>query len=137
LLYVAQQIRLPGYGLPAAEECENLRRMQWTTLTSESQLAELIERSKETPQVIFKHSNRCSISGVAFQRIDKAQKPAFTDFWLLDVISDRHISLYIAERFGVNHESPQVLVIKNGECVYDDSHLGISMNDIAEQVQMA
>ncbi|TCZ65685.1 bacillithiol system redox-active protein YtxJ [Flaviaesturariibacter aridisoli] len=111
--------------------------MQWTTLTSEEQLIELISRSRETPQVIFKHSTRCSISSVAFQRIDKAQKPPATDFWLLDVLTSRPLSQQVAQRFGVNHESPQVLVIKNGECVYDDSHLGISMQDIASQVLMA
>ncbi|RYY41325.1 MAG: bacillithiol system redox-active protein YtxJ [Chitinophagaceae bacterium] len=111
--------------------------MQWKTLTSDDQLQELIERSKETPQVIFKHSNRCSISSVAFQRVDKAQKPAATDFWLLDVITQRPLSQQVAQRFGVPHESPQVLVVKNGECVFDESHLGISMQDIADQVQMA
>ncbi|GAB4091516.1 thioredoxin family protein [Flaviaesturariibacter terrae] len=111
--------------------------MQWTTLTSEDHLQELIERSKETPQVIFKHSNRCSISSVAFQRIDKAQRPPATEFWLLDVIADRPLSQKIAQRFGVPHESPQVLVIKNGDCVFDESHLGISMQDIASTVLMA
>lgn len=111
--------------------------MQWTTLTSEEQLAELIGRSQETPQVIFKHSTRCSISGVAFQRIDKAQKPEATDFWLLDVLTHRPLSQAVAQRFGVSHESPQVLVIKNGECVFDESHLGISMQEIASQVQAA
>ena len=111
--------------------------MQWTTLTSEEQLNDLIERSKETPQIIFKHSTRCSISSVAYQRIDKAQKPPLTDFWLLDVLTHRPLSQQVAQRFGVHHESPQVLVIKNGECVFDESHLGISMQDIASQVQMA
>ncbi|RYY87095.1 MAG: bacillithiol system redox-active protein YtxJ [Chitinophagaceae bacterium] len=111
--------------------------MQWTMLTSDDQLQQLVERSKETPQVIFKHSNRCSISSVAYQRIDKAQKPAATEFWLLDVISHRSLSQQVAQRFGVMHESPQVLVIKNAECVFDESHLGISMHDIAEQVQVA
>jgi bacillithiol system protein YtxJ len=111
--------------------------MQWKQLTSEEQLSGLIEHSKELPQVIFKHSTRCSISSVAFQRVDKAKQPAATEFFLLDVLTHRALSLKIAERFGVNHESPQVLVIKNGECVYDDSHLGISMQDIAQQVQVA
>jgi bacillithiol system protein YtxJ len=108
--------------------------MQWKQFTSEEQLAGLIERSRELPQVIFKHSTRCSISNVAFQRVDKANQPVATDFYLLDVITHRSLSLKVAERFGVNHESPQVLVIKNGECVYDDSHLGISMQDIVQQV---
>ncbi|RYZ23602.1 MAG: bacillithiol system redox-active protein YtxJ [Chitinophagaceae bacterium] len=111
--------------------------MQWKQLTSEEALSDLIERSKELPQVIFKHSTRCSISNVAFQRVNKSAAPAGSEFYLLDVLIHRSVSLKAAERFGVPHESPQVLVIKNGECVYDDSHLGISMQDITQQVSMA
>ncbi|GAA4331838.1 bacillithiol system redox-active protein YtxJ [Flaviaesturariibacter amylovorans] len=111
--------------------------MQWNPLTSEDQLEQLIARSHEVPQVIFKHSTRCSISNVAFQRVDKAQRPSYLDFHLLDVLTHRPISLQVADRFGVAHESPQVLIIRNGECVYDDSHLGISMNDILSQAQVA
>ncbi|TCJ19633.1 bacillithiol system redox-active protein YtxJ [Flaviaesturariibacter flavus] len=111
--------------------------MQWKHLTSEEELTGLVERSRELPQVIFKHSTRCSISNVAFQRVNKGAAPAGSEFYLLDVLTHRPLSLKVAEHFGVNHESPQVLVIKNGECVYDDSHLGISMQDITDQVSMA
>jgi bacillithiol system protein YtxJ len=45
----------------------------------------------------------------------------------------RSISSEIAEKFQVHHESPQVLLIKNGECVYDESHYGIMMDEIVEQ----
>jgi bacillithiol system protein YtxJ len=107
--------------------------MNWHHLTSEEGLAALKERSKELPQVIFKHSTRCSISSVAYQRLQKSDTPAGIEFHLLDLISYRSLSNKIADDFGVHHESPQVLVIKNGECVYDDSHMGISMRDIIDQ----
>ena len=111
--------------------------MNWNQLTSEEGLEALKEASKETPQVIFKHSTRCSISSVAYQRIQKSEQPAGIQFHLLDLIAYRSLSNKIAQDFGVHHESPQVLVIKNGECVYDDSHMGISMRDIIDQAAMA
>ena len=107
--------------------------MDWIDLTSSSQLSDIKDRSKNKPQVIFKHSTRCSISGVAKNRLERAASPENIDFYFLDLIRNRDISNKIAEEFSVSHESPQVLVIKNGECVYDESHSGINMNDIEEQ----
>ena len=108
--------------------------MNWISLTSEQQLEEIKERSKQTPQVIFKHSTRCSVSSMAQGRLERSEAPENADFYYLDLIAYRHVSNKIAQDFDVFHESPQILIIKNGECVYDESHMGISMNDIAEQV---
>ena len=107
--------------------------MDWIDLTTVSQLSDIKDRSKNKPQVIFKHSTRCSISGVAKSRLERASSPENIDFYFLDLIRNRDISNKIAEEFSVYHESPQVLVIKNGECIYDESHSGINMNDIEEQ----
>ena len=104
--------------------------MEWKVLNEDQQINTLIEQSKIRPQVIFKHSTRCSISAVAKNRLDKAKVPEDIDFHYLDLIGYRNISMQVAERFQVHHESPQVLIIKNGECVYDESHMGISMQDI-------
>ena len=98
-----------------------------------SQLAEIKEQSKVKPQLIFKHSTRCSISSVAKSRLERSTPPENVDFYFLDLIKNRDISNKIAEEFSVSHESPQVLLIKNGECVYDESHSGISMDEIEEQ----
>jgi bacillithiol system protein YtxJ len=108
--------------------------MEWIELKSEDQLDDIIKTSQERPQVIFKHSTRCSISAVALQRLERSTTPGDTDFYFLDLIKYRPLSNRIAEEFGVYHESPQILVIRNGECVYDESHMGISMEDIREQV---
>ncbi|MDB5208300.1 MAG: ytxJ [Flavisolibacter sp.] len=107
--------------------------MKWIPLTDEGQLSEIIAQSRTKPQVIFKHSTRCSISSVALQRLQKAAQPDGLDFYFLDLLAHRPISNKIVETFKVHHESPQVLVIKNGECIFDESHLGISMNDIIKQ----
>lgn len=107
--------------------------MKWKNLSDAEGLEEIKRRSADTPQVIFKHSTRCSISSMAKSRLERTTPPETIDFNFLDLISHRDISAKIAEDFHVEHESPQVLVIKNGECVYDESHTGIDMNEIIEQ----
>lgn len=111
--------------------------MEWNHLTDEEQLKNIIETSREKAQVIFKHSNRCSISSVALQRLQKASQPGEIDFYFLDLIRYRGLSNKIAEVFKVRHESPQVLVIKNGRCVFNESHLGIDMHDIIDNAKAA
>ncbi len=106
--------------------------MEWIHLTDEGQLNSIIEKSGEKAQVIFKHSNRCSISSVALNRLQKAAKPGGIDFHFLDLISYRALSNKIAEIFKVRHESPQVLVIKEGKCVFHESHLSIDMHEITD-----
>jgi bacillithiol system protein YtxJ len=108
-------------------------QMNWINITSEEQLNLIAEQSKLKPQVIFKHSTRCSVSSMALNRMERADKPESIDFYLLDLIQHRNISSKIADLFQIHHESPQVLLIKNGECVYDESHMGINMDELMEQ----
>lgn len=111
--------------------------MKWIELNTEVQLNEIKELSKEKPQLIFKHSTRCAVSSMAKSRLERSTPPQNVDFYFLDLIRYRDISNKVAESFDVYHESPQVLLIKNGECVYDESHSGISMDDIADQAMAA
>lgn len=108
--------------------------MNWIDLNNVQQLADIKELSKTRPQVIFKHSTRCSISSMAKSRLERSEQPEAGDFYFLDLIKYRSISDRIAEDFLVQHESPQILLIKNTECVYDESHSGIQMDDIIEQL---
>lgn len=107
--------------------------MHWIHLTEAEQLKSIISKSQVRPQVIFKHSTRCSISAVALKRLQKEPQPDEIDFYYLDLLSYRPLSNEVADTFGVHHESPQVLLIRNGACVYDESHLGIDMVEIREQ----
>ena len=111
--------------------------MTWITLQTEQQLDQLKENSYIRPQIIFKHSTRCSISSVAKNRLERSIQPGEIDFYFLDLIKYRPISNKISEDFNVFHESPQILLIKNGECIYDESHSGIDMEEIAEQTLAA
>ena len=110
--------------------------MNWIEITNESQLSDVKKLSQTKPQLIFKHSTRCSISSMAKGRLERGVAPENLDFYFLDLIKHRNISQKVAEEFDVSHESPQILLIKNGECVYDESHSAISMDDIAEQAAL-
>ena len=107
--------------------------MKWIPLITEDQLELIKEKSSSTPQVIFKHSTRCGTSSLAKSRLEKGTAPEGIDFYYLDLIAYRSISNRVAEEFKVNHESPQVLLIRNGDCVYEESHIGIQMDEIIEQ----
>ncbi len=108
--------------------------MHWIPITAVDQLALIKEKSATVPQVIFKHSTRCSTSSMVLNRLERSAATIQADFNFLDLISYRDISHKIAEVFNVAHESPQVLLIKNGICTYDESHFGITMDEITEQV---
>jgi bacillithiol system protein YtxJ len=110
--------------------------MNWIDLTDIQQLAGIKELSKTRPQVIFKHSTRCSISSMAKSRLERNKQPESGDFYFLDLIKHRSLSDKIAADFDVCHESPQILLIKNADCVYEESHSGIQMDEIAEQLAL-
>jgi bacillithiol system protein YtxJ len=106
--------------------------MNWIPLQTETQLEEIRERSTGRPQVIFKHSTRCSTSAVVKGRLERAEKPDAIDFYFLDLISYRPVSNKVADLFRIDHESPQILLIRDGQCIYDESHMGITMADIVD-----
>lgn len=110
--------------------------LTWLPLTTSEELETIKQKSKTAPQLIFKHSTRCNISSTARNRLERDSQPAPLDFYYLDLIKYRALSNEIAEVFKVHHESPQVLLIRNGECVYEESHLGISMDEIREQAAL-
>ncbi len=110
--------------------------MNWISLNKPEQLEAIKEHSKTKPQLIFKHSTRCNISAMALSRMERSTAPENVDFYLLDLIAHRNISNSIAEDFQVYHQSPQILLIVNGECIFDESHTGISMDDITEQTSL-
>jgi bacillithiol system protein YtxJ len=103
--------------------------INWTLLET----AEQIDEIKKQPgySIIFKHSTRCSISLMAKKRVemDGDDIPSDISMYFLDLIKYRDISSKIATDFQVYHESPQLLLIKNGECILDQSHGQISIEE--------
>lgn len=108
--------------------------MQWTHITDPSQISQI--KLQEGYSLIFKHSTRCSVSLMAKRRfeMDWSAIPEHTSLYFLDLISHRNISAEIAETFQVQHESPQILLIKNGDCILDASHSDISAEEVAEVI---
>lgn len=104
--------------------------MKWHPINAVEQLEQIKAASFTNPQVIFKHSTTCSISRMALDRFERAEAPENVDFHYLDLLNFRAISNEIATFFQVHHESPQVLLIKDGECIYDESHYGIMMDEL-------
>ena len=107
---------------------------EWINLTDENQLNEIIVESRSKPVIIYKHSTRCGLSTVAYQRLqnglDKLTPQA--SLYYLDLIQYREVSAKVSEIFGVRHQSPQVLIIKNGAAAYMASHHEIVVNDILQ-----
>lgn len=103
--------------------------MNWTLLESAEQVEEI--KQQKGYSLIFKHSTRCSISLMAKRRLelDKDNLPEEVSLYFLDLIRYRDISAKVASVFHVHHESPQVLLIKDGECILDQSHGGISVDE--------
>ena len=111
--------------------------MNWIPLQDELQLNEIIENSDTMPQVIFKHSTRCATSSMAKNRIEKNDALGETPFYFLDLIKYRNISNKIAEHFQVRHQSPQILVISKGKCIFTESHSGIMFDEIEDAVMQS
>ena len=112
--------------------------MNWERLNKSEQLEQIKIDSKQKPVIIFKHSTSCSISRMVLDRLERnwnVDEMKGANCYLLDLHSYRGISNKIAEEFHVVHESPQVLIIKNGNAVYTNSHMGISYKELVEQIK--
>ena len=111
--------------------------MNWQTINEELQVEEIRKKSFERPVLVFKHSTSCSISAASLSRIERAwdaDKAKDIEPFYLDLIRYRGISNKIARDFDVEHQSPQVLLIQNGECTYDASHFDIRFDEIVSQI---
>ncbi|CAA9199893.1 hypothetical protein FLA105534_02839 [Flavobacterium bizetiae] len=109
--------------------------VNWTELTDIAQLSEVTAISNEKPVVIFKHSTRCSISRMALKQFEREYdlNDSVTAYFL-DLIAHRDISNEIASRFNVYHESPQLILIRDGKAVYDVSHSDIDAVALKEKI---
>ncbi len=114
--------------------------MNWKNLDSPATLDQIKQASHDHPVVIFKHSTRCSISSVVLGRLESAwSKEALpnVDMFYLDLIQHRDVSRQVAETFGVTHQSPQMLIIHQGESIFDASHMSVSYQALKNQLMPA
>jgi bacillithiol system protein YtxJ len=111
--------------------------MTWKPLQTVEELQEIIANSENKNQVIFKHSTTCSISATALSRFERNFQEAAlaqADFYYLDLKVYREVSNAIASQLKVHHESPQVIVIKKGNAIFDASHYDISFAETLSQL---
>ncbi len=108
--------------------------MNWIPLDTETQLAEI--KNNSSVSIIFKHSTRCSISSMAKRKfeLDWDDLPSDTKLYFLDLLSYRAISNQIANDFNVQHQSPQILLVKAGNCILEQSQGDIAVSEINEVI---
>ncbi len=108
----------------------------WRVLNDLKQLDVIDEESKQTTIVLFKDSTTCGISASVKYRLegDWAQLDSNVTLYYLDLLSYRPISNAIAERYGVVHQSPQIIIVKGGRAVYNISHHRISVPDLNQNI---
>ncbi|NQX85525.1 MAG: bacillithiol system redox-active protein YtxJ [Flavobacteriaceae bacterium] len=104
------------------------KKLPWISLTTMQQISDIVERSKMKPQVVFKHSTRCGISKMVINQFIESYEfeEGDLDLYYLDLLNYRDISNEVGYKFQVLHQSPQLLVIKNGLVVTHESHGAIN-----------
>ncbi len=109
----------------------------WHILSSVETLNQAIKESNAHPIALFKHSTRCPISTMAKSRLERTNNDALADrIYYLDLLKYRDISNAIAEKLSVNHESPQVIVVKNGKAAYVATHNSITPDDLEVALEL-
>ena len=103
----------------------------FTPITDAQALEQLLAHSHQAPVILFKHSSTCPISSAAYKQMSQVE----ADVSLIVVQSARNVSDEIAARTGIRHESPQVIVIKNGKVVWSASHFDIKAGAVEQVVR--
>ena len=90
--------------------------------------------SNTKPVVLFKHSTRCSISRMALKQFDAEfnYSEEKINWYLLDLLNHRDLSNEIASRYHVVHQSPQIVVIRNGKAIFNESHENIAADGLKQ-----
>ena len=94
-------------------------------------LDQLITDSNTKPVVIFKHSNACGVSASAYREMEKIEE----DVNLLEVQSARDVSRELADLTGIRHETPQVIVLKDGRAVWNASHFDVKAGAVIKALE--
>ncbi len=120
----------------SSKEPKEERVLPWKVLNDLKQLDQIAKDSKTKPVAIYKHSTTCGISRMVLRGLEAQYDITAEelDFYYLDLKAYRAISNEVAARFQVWHESPQVILIKNGKAVYNASHSGVNASVLKEMI---
>jgi bacillithiol system protein YtxJ len=125
---------LLGWGyliMPETSELSN----NFTPVTETGEFADLLARSHEAPVVLFKHSTTCPISARAHRQMLQLPAEVAGQISLVIVQRARELSRHVAEQTGIQHESPQTIILRNGQAVWSASHFDITAEAVAQAVQ--
>lgn len=108
----------------------------WKDVSEPSQIEDILENSEERPQLIYKHSNRCSVCFVSKGNLEQASEDIleYADMHFLNVVNNRDASDHIADELSVRHESPQVIILDNREVIWHASHGDIESGEILKRL---
>jgi len=112
--------------------------MNWKRLSNDQELNALTEESFQLPVLIYKHSTRCSLSDITQLRLERSWESDPLDLspYFLDLVFNKEVSDAVEHQFQVRHQSPQVLVIYQGKCIFQSSHLSISHRALKDVIQI-
>lgn len=118
------------FGNSGDEQDHTSRGGKWNDISTTDDLQRAVDRSFEVPVVIFKHSTRCFISQTVLRNFEKEMQTfsGEAEFYFLDLLAHRDLSNKIAADFGVTHQSPQMIVLKDGKAIKNASHQAVSLN---------
>lgn len=118
------------------KEPKEEKQLPWKILNSIAQLDAIAKASKAKPVAIYKHSTTCGISGMVLRGLQSQYdiEASQLDFYYLDLKAHREVSNEVAARFQVWHESPQIILIKNGTAVYHASHSAVNANVLKAKI---
>ncbi len=110
--------------------------ISWKNIRTEQDLEAIIANSSDKPVVLYKHSTRCAVSYFALNNLEsmEAEDAEKADFYMVDVISRRPLSQFIAAQLDIEHQSPQVIVLKNGEPVWSGSHNQVKAGTVLQHI---
>lgn len=118
-------------GLFSFSKKSNSSKLNWINLNSVEELQQAIADTENVEGLFFKHSTRCSISSMALNSFENQwEQDENCKLYFIDLIAHRDVSNTLSELTGVEHQSPQVIVVKNNEAIYSASHNGISAREI-------
>jgi bacillithiol system protein YtxJ len=104
---------------------------EFLKVTDSDELDKLLLSSKQRPVVVFKHSNSCPISAAAYREMQQLEDEVV----LVEVQKARQLSRDLADRTGIRHESPQVIVLRNGKAVWNASHYRVNAREVAKALE--
>ena len=120
------------------ESAQDAEQLEWLKLTTIDELDDAIKASYKKTVMLFKHSTRCSISSSAINRLTRNWKAVEVnvDAYYLDLIAHRDVSSAIATKLNVPHQSPQMILVKDGAAIFNASHMEIDFNSVKEHASV-